>query len=139
MYGLTTVIVPAAFSVIDVGPVNRHPAPPRVASAFTLIASVARRHRERIRVLRVAAVGERRVRRLQLPPVLLRYRLSGVPAPCQLVVTLPLNVGLPQIRIASFECSGPLITSPETKLMSVQTFPSVSPGKSARLSTSLPS
>ena len=116
--GLTTVIVPAAFSVIDVGPVNRHPAPPRDLSAFTLIATLLGGI-----VSGSAYFGSPLLANVGFPLqplVFWRYRLIGVPAPCQLVVTLPLNVGVPQVMIASFECSGPLITSPEAKLMSTQ-------------------
>src|SRR5207344_597352 len=116
--GLTTVIVPLEFNVIDVAPVNRQPAPASVASALDFID----------RLLGGIVSGSAyfgsparaNVGLLFEQPEFVRYRFTGVPAPCQLVVTLPLNVGVPQTRIASFECSGPLITSPEEKLMSTQ-------------------
>jgi hypothetical protein len=104
--GLTTVIVPVEFRVMDVGPVKRHPVPPCVWSASARMPAFDGG------IVNGAAyfgspgwnVG---LEPEQLPP-LQKYRGELV---FQLVVTAPLNTGSPEIPIASFVCSGPLIVS----------------------------
>src|SRR5215510_14184278 len=106
--GLVTFMVPPDNSSTSVGPVYRHPSPPTVPSASdfrdVLLGGM---------VSGTAYFGSPVLCHVGLDPPQSSHRLPL--AGCQLLVTGPLKSGSPQMLIASFECSGPLMTSRDVK------------------------
>ena len=107
--GESTVIVPLEFSVIFVGPVYRQPPLPAATSAFMaeLLGGI---------VNGVAYAGSpafATTGALPEQPEFPRQRGEVF----QLDVVFPLKWGVPQIMIASLECTGPLRLSAVMKLI----------------------